>query len=157
MRVGCNLLFTIIGQWCFLINNHAFLSKKSFCFDPNSNGIGSSTKLTMITNCSCNGKGPLSLTRINLITAWTRNHMSRKVWDEIVYAHPNFNGCNGNGYVISSHILWWMWLPIPAKLKLLHVSKRGHKYRTCTDNTQLHNPIMRCFIDGYMLRQPKIH
>ena len=28
----------------------------------------------------------------HLITAWISNHMPSKVWDEIFYAFPNFNG-----------------------------------------------------------------
>ena len=27
------------------------------------------------------------------VTPWISNHMPRKVWDEIIYPFPNFNGC----------------------------------------------------------------
>ena len=33
------------------------------------------------------------LTWLTLFPAWTRNHMSSKVWDGIIYPFPNFNGC----------------------------------------------------------------
>ena len=29
---------------------------------------------------------------LTLITEWTSNHKPSKVWDEITYAFPNFNG-----------------------------------------------------------------
>ena len=32
------------------------------------------------------------LTYINLIPAWLSNHIPSKVWDEITYPFPNFNG-----------------------------------------------------------------
>ena len=30
---------------------------------------------------------------LTLMSAWIRNHMPSKVWDEITYPFPNFNGC----------------------------------------------------------------
>ena len=32
-------------------------------------------------------------TGLTLIPVWIRNHMPSKVWDEITYPFPNFNGC----------------------------------------------------------------
>ena len=44
--------------------------------------------------CVCDFQWPLLLTGIQLlISAWISNHMSSKVWDEITYPFPNFNGC----------------------------------------------------------------
>ena len=37
--------------------------------------------------------GPLLLSWLTLIPAWISNHMPNKVWDEITYPFPNFNGC----------------------------------------------------------------
>ena len=37
--------------------------------------------------------GPLLLTWIDLIPAWISNYIHYKVWDEITYPFPNFNGC----------------------------------------------------------------
>ena len=31
--------------------------------------------------------------RLTLIPTWISNHMPNKVWDEITYPFPNFNGC----------------------------------------------------------------
>ena len=43
---------------------------------------------TLITAFSCSLQQAL-----NLIPAWISNHMISKVWDEIAYPFPNFNGC----------------------------------------------------------------
>ena len=47
--------------------------------------------------------------RLTFIPSWINNHIPSKVWDEITYAFPNFNGCTVevcvNGQVISSRIL----------------------------------------------------
>ena len=37
--------------------------------------------------------GPFYKHGLTLIPAWISNHMSSKVWDEITYPFPNFNGC----------------------------------------------------------------
>ena len=41
------------------------------------------------TNNMQGGEGVKSIT---VITAWISNHMSNKVWREITYPFPNFNG-----------------------------------------------------------------
>ena len=67
--------------------------------------------------------------RVNfIIPAWISNYVHYKVWDEIIYQFPNFNGCTvefGNGWVISSHIYWACDYLCILVLKLNHVSKRG--------------------------------
>ena len=74
--------------------------------------------------------GPILLTWLTLIAAWISNHMPSKVWDEITYQFPNFNG-----YTVEV----WEWISnftthviITAcdylsmlGLKSIHVSKRG--------------------------------
>ena len=40
------------------------------------------------------GESPfLPLDKTLLIPAWISNYMPIKVWDEITYPFPNFNGC----------------------------------------------------------------
>ena len=49
------------------------------------------------------GLGPLWY---NGLTTWISNKPFSRLWDEITYPFPNFNGSplwSGNGYVISSH------------------------------------------------------
>ena len=43
----------------------------------------------IVRNARANTQGPLLLT---LIPAWIGNHMPCKVWDQITYPFPNFNG-----------------------------------------------------------------
>ena len=40
-----------------------------------------------------NTRGPFYHHGLTLIPAWISNHMPRKVWAEITYPFPNFNGC----------------------------------------------------------------
>ena len=40
----------------------------------------------------CEIHGPILLTWIDFKQAWINNHMHNKVWDEITYTFPNFNG-----------------------------------------------------------------
>ena len=45
------------------------------------------------------------------IPVWISIRMSNKLWNEITYPFPNFNGAAvkfGNGYMISAHTLLWM-------------------------------------------------
>ena len=42
---------------------------------------------------------------LTLIPAWISNHMSSKVWDEITYPFPNFNGCT---------VEVWEWISNPT-------------------------------------------
>ena len=57
-----------------------------------------------------------------LIQAWMNNYIHYKVWDEIIYPFPNFNGATVEvcewWYVISSHTLPDMWLLIHAGIKV---------------------------------------
>ena len=43
--------------------------------------------------CNSNDRGYLLLTWLPLIPEWITNHMSSKVWDEIIYTFPNLDGC----------------------------------------------------------------
>ena len=55
-------------------------------------------------------RGPFRQDGLTLISSWISNRMPNKVWDDIACPFPNFNDCTvevWNGYVISSHILWW--------------------------------------------------
>ena len=36
--------------------------------------------------------GALLQSSLTLIPAWMNNHMPSKMWDEIIYPFPNFNG-----------------------------------------------------------------
>ena len=47
-----------------------------------------------------NNWGPFYLHGLSLIPVWISNHMPCKVWDEITYPFPNFNGC------ILLHYIW---------------------------------------------------
>ena len=38
-------------------------------------------------------RGPFYWSELTLIPAWISKHTLRKVWDEITYPFPNFNGC----------------------------------------------------------------
>ena len=72
---------------------------------------------------------PLYLHGLTLIPAWIRNHMPSKMWDEITYPFPNFNGstvevCEWISYFIP-HIIMGV-ITYPCRLfKLNHVSKRA--------------------------------
>ena len=68
-----------------------------------------------------------------LIPAWKSNLKPSIVWHEITYLFPNFYDCTvGNGKVISSHTFWlcdgcdYLFM---LEFKLIHVSKRGSRYR----------------------------
>ena len=56
-----------------------------------------------------NHMDPLILIWFIFNPTWISNHMHSKVWGEITYPSPNFNGCTvedlGNDKVISSNIL----------------------------------------------------
>ena len=53
--------------------------------------------------------------------AWISNYIHYKVWDEITFPFPNLLKF-GNGWVISSHTLFGMWLLIHAVMYMsLHV------------------------------------
>ena len=41
----------------------------------------------------------------NHVSAWTSNHMPRKMWDEITYPFPNFNGCTVEVWEWISHFI----------------------------------------------------
>ena len=51
-----------------------------------------------------------------------------KMWDQIIYPFPNFNGCTVDVWesefkVISSHMLFsHMWLHIHVEIELIHVN-----------------------------------
>ena len=48
---------------------------------------------------------------LTIIPAWIINRKPSKVRNEVAYPFPNFNGAQlrfVNGWVISSHTLWWM-------------------------------------------------
>ena len=61
---------------------------------------------------------PHLLAWINLISAWISNYMPTKVWYEITYPFPNFNGTTVEVWeweIILSHTLYiWMWLFVLA-------------------------------------------
>ena len=53
-------------------------------------------------------RGPFYKHGLHWIPTWIINHMSSKVWDEIIYPFPNFNSCIvevGNGKGISPHTM----------------------------------------------------
>ena len=58
--------------------------------------------------------GPFYWRGLTSIPTWISNHMLRKLWDEITYPFPNFNGFS----VISFHTLQCMWLLIHAGIKV---------------------------------------
>ena len=51
------------------------------------------------------GHGFLLLTRINLIPVCMINHIPNKVWDEITYLSPNFNGFTVKVKVLISNFI----------------------------------------------------
>ena len=68
-------------------------------------------------------RGPIYQCGLTLIAAWISNHTPSKVWDEIDYRFPNFNGAN---------VQVWKWISnfnprcnssYMLGLKLNHVSK----------------------------------
>ena len=62
--------------------------------------------------------GSLLLTWFNLFLTWISNYIHCKVWDEIIYPFPNFNGFHPT--------LYWIWNYLSMLWsKLNHVSKRG--------------------------------
>ena len=54
-----------------------------------------STTLAWVLSCYW---GPFYLHGLNLIPAWLSNHMTGKVWYEIIYPFLNFNGCTVEVY-----------------------------------------------------------
>ena len=54
--------------------------------------------MDMINVNSC---GPVYQQGLTLILAWVSNQMPSKVWDEITYTFPNFNG---------SAVEMWEWI-----------------------------------------------
>ena len=79
--------------------------------------------------------GALSLIWFNLIPAWISNHIHYKVWDEITYSFPNFNGCTVEVWErinnFNPHFIMGGNYLSMLGLKLIHVSKRGHRYHGC--------------------------
>ena len=74
----------------------------------------------------------LGLNVFTLIPVWTSsNYISYKVWGEVTYPSPNFNGCTVEVWVWISnfifHTLLGMWLLIHNVIKFNHVGKRGHR------------------------------
>ena len=65
---------------------------------------------------------PISLTKINLITAWISNHIHYNAWDEITYPFPATPWKFKNGKITSSHTLLDMWLLIHAGITVFYVS-----------------------------------
>ena len=75
---------------------------------------------------------PFTKHGLTLIPAWIINHITSKVWHEITYPFPNFNGCT---------IEVWEWISnfIPPydgcnyvstmRLKLIHITEKGPWYR----------------------------
>ena len=49
--------------------------------------------------------GPVYQHGITSLTAWISNHMPNKVWDEITYPFPNFNGSNVEVWEFISNIM----------------------------------------------------
>ena len=63
-------------------------------------------------------RGPYHWRGLTFIKAWIRNHMPSKVYDEIVFPSPNFNGCTVEVWewisIFISHVIigvitypWW--------------------------------------------------
>ena len=73
-------------------------------------------------------RGNFNYRELTLIPAWIGNYIFYKVWDEITYSFPNFNGATVEVWEwISNFIpLMGMWLFIHAGLNVLYVSNRGH-------------------------------
>ena len=55
---------------------------------------------------------------LTLISAWIRNHMPSKVWDEIIYALPNFSTC-----------VIFNWNSIPRVISLCYFDQRVKKQK----------------------------
>ena len=73
-------------------------------------------------------RGPFYQNGLTLITAWISNYMSSKVWDEITYPFPNFNGVNVEVWewifnFITTFVMAIITYPCWG-LRLIHFSKR---------------------------------
>ena len=68
-------------------------------------------------------RGPFYYYGLTLIPAWISNHMHNKVWDEITYPFPNFNG---------GTIEVWVWISnfIPHFINVLLIHA-GIKVNPC--------------------------
>ena len=73
--------------------------------------------------------GPLLLTWFNpFILTWVSNYIHYKVWDEITYPFPNFNGAAVEVWEWISNFTPHCWAYdylTMLRFKLIHVSKRG--------------------------------
>ena len=88
--------------------------------------------------------GPFTNNGSTLIPAWISNNMPSKMWDEITYSYPNFNGCTVEVWELDKwfHLTLyntWNYLSMLG-LKLIQVSKRGPSF-ICG---QVHNTLVRC-------------
>ena len=52
-----------------------------------------------------NTRGPFYHHGLTLIPAWISNHMPRKVWAEIAYPFPNFNGCTVEFWLLITNFI----------------------------------------------------
>ena len=78
-------------------------------------------KIKPLSWFSVDARGPVHEHVLTLIQVWMIGYIHYKVWDEITYQFPNFNGQPlkfGNGLVISSHTFLGMWLLIHAGIKV---------------------------------------
>ena len=75
-------------------------------------------------------QGPVYWHGLTSIPAWMNNHMPCKMWDEITYPFPNFNHWS-LGMDKYFHPTFYNGCDNFSMLglKLIHVSKRGHKYK----------------------------
>ena len=71
--------------------------------------------------------GPFYWHGLTLIPAWISNHMPSKVWGEITYPFPNFNGCTVEVWEWINHFTFYNGCNYASVLglKLIYVSKRG--------------------------------
>ena len=53
---------------------------------------------------------------LTLIPKWMCNHMPNKVWDEIIYPYPKFNGAAGDSSPMNQAMFCWFWgaKPLPS-------------------------------------------
>ena len=89
-------LFIIYGQchgcWWPGVARSQGISSHSIVLPPHTS-IFSIKELTWVKALFAVTRGPFYWHGLTLIPTWISYHMSRKVWVEITYPFPNFNGC----------------------------------------------------------------
>ena len=131
-KFSCNSQLYITGAYRWLrARPHSIVSALSYCsliLSPRYNDIGDTlpqlvqhtviqdskhtTWYFICLTSSGSDHGPLYHHELTLTPAWLSNHANSKVWNEITYPFPNFNG------VISSHTSYWMQLLMHDRIKV---------------------------------------